>query len=289
MIENNDKIQRIHLDLDALRETAMLGVRRAAVFLGLGLNAASDPSFKDYQLSKLSRDSSGEVWGLTHSFVPEEAAPEVVEGYKQEFALWVVNNGLRELVERFALFLDQLHEVCLFCFHTTQVRRFHNHRDLQVGFVYHSGVDWKLRKIDERFGIRTTYSDLLSTLYSARNCLSHRLGVVVQNHDCGEDGLFHLRWLGMDVFMTYEDGSRVPLESVIGIPLERAGTMVFQFSERDLTFAPGDIIKFKANQIAEICFFITQATEAMMTATIKRFNEIGIPVNSPNGKSSLDA
>jgi hypothetical protein len=41
----------LHIDLDAWRDVAYKGVRRAAVFLGFGLNAAHDPEFTDYRSS----------------------------------------------------------------------------------------------------------------------------------------------------------------------------------------------------------------------------------------------
>jgi hypothetical protein len=45
--------QLINLDLDKLLDIALKGVRRAAVFMGLGVNAAIDPDFRSYQLSAL--------------------------------------------------------------------------------------------------------------------------------------------------------------------------------------------------------------------------------------------
>ncbi len=43
----------INVDLDEIRDIAHKGVRRAAVFMGLGLNAAADEEFKNHRLSQL--------------------------------------------------------------------------------------------------------------------------------------------------------------------------------------------------------------------------------------------
>jgi hypothetical protein len=38
------------IDLDQIRITALTGVHRASIFMGLGVNAADDPAFVSYQL-----------------------------------------------------------------------------------------------------------------------------------------------------------------------------------------------------------------------------------------------
>lgn len=44
-------MNQITIDFDKLKEIALRGIRRTAVFLGLGVNAARDENFKDYQLT----------------------------------------------------------------------------------------------------------------------------------------------------------------------------------------------------------------------------------------------
>jgi hypothetical protein len=45
-VEENARI----IDLDQIRITALTGIHRASIFMGLGVNAADDPSFVSYQL-----------------------------------------------------------------------------------------------------------------------------------------------------------------------------------------------------------------------------------------------
>jgi hypothetical protein len=47
-----------NIDFGKILAVALKGVRRATVFLGLGLNAALDPEFNKYQLPKLQKYSS---------------------------------------------------------------------------------------------------------------------------------------------------------------------------------------------------------------------------------------
>jgi len=43
--------QKIRIDLARILETANVGIRRAAVFMGLGVNLASESTFKKYELT----------------------------------------------------------------------------------------------------------------------------------------------------------------------------------------------------------------------------------------------
>lgn len=92
----NHKVLTVRIDLDQLMDVALKGVRRTAVFLGLGLNAASRADFNDYELWKLApKDANGNYEGLTFGLVPDNAPSETLKHYKEEFGVWVINNGLR--------------------------------------------------------------------------------------------------------------------------------------------------------------------------------------------------
>lgn len=45
-------INHVHIDLPAISNIVDKGVRRTAVFMGLGINAANNPDFKQYELAK---------------------------------------------------------------------------------------------------------------------------------------------------------------------------------------------------------------------------------------------
>jgi hypothetical protein len=94
----------VNIDFSNIRETARKGVRRTAVFLGLGINAAIDSALRKYELSDIS----------PIHLVPSNVPEETIAHFKTEFGRWIVANGLRELIETFALFLDRTHNACLF-------------------------------------------------------------------------------------------------------------------------------------------------------------------------------
>jgi hypothetical protein len=90
------------IDFGKILEVALKGVRRATVFLGLGVNAALDSNFSKYQLTDIAQIQ----------LLPEHVDAKTLSHFKEEFKTWVVGNGLRELVETFSVFLEQLHEAC---------------------------------------------------------------------------------------------------------------------------------------------------------------------------------
>src|SRR5205085_9451567 len=96
-------MSRIHINFPAIQEIAAKGVRRTAVFMGLGLNAVADPDFKQYELTDIT----------SIQIVPPSADENTLFHYKEQFSLWIVTCGLRELMETFALFLDEVNQACL--------------------------------------------------------------------------------------------------------------------------------------------------------------------------------
>jgi hypothetical protein len=87
------------LDIDQIKEIVLKGVRRVAAFLGLGLNAARDPDFKKYHLTDFAM----------FCVIPDNLSDNEISHIKEGFEKWVIVNGLRELVESFAIFLDRIH------------------------------------------------------------------------------------------------------------------------------------------------------------------------------------
>lgn len=96
-------MNQININLPAIRNIAVRGVRRTAIFMGLGINAANNPDFKQYELAKLTG----------FEFIEPISDERTLAGLKTEFGRWIVGNGLRELIETFCIFLDEIHVACL--------------------------------------------------------------------------------------------------------------------------------------------------------------------------------
>lgn len=74
------------IDVHELANLAHTGVRRAVLFMGLGLNAAHREEFRDYQLHKL--PILPDQTGLPVEFFSSDLPLERVDEFKKEFAVW---------------------------------------------------------------------------------------------------------------------------------------------------------------------------------------------------------
>ncbi|NWF74711.1 MAG: hypothetical protein HXY51_16970 [Nitrospirae bacterium] len=151
---NERKKVTINVDLDDIQEIALKGVRRAAVFMGLGLNAAFNKDFKDYRLSQITKVD----------LVPPDANDAQIENFKKEFSYWIIGNGLRELIENFHVFLDRLHDGCLL-FKVTKVGGSSPQEVQAAGEkFYYVGLSAKLRsRISSKSNPRTSIIFFRST------------------------------------------------------------------------------------------------------------------------------
>ena len=257
------------IDLDAILETANLGVRRTAVFLGLGINAANDDALQDYQLTKLTQIQ----------LVPSNASKEAVGEYKAEFARWLMACGLRELVETFSVFLDQMHAACLtFAVHQRQIPA-EQEKEYGKAFVW-KGLRDKLQLLESRFRITTTGAGYISDANKARNCFTHRRGIVGPE-DCETSHSMTIRWPGMDLYIETPTGDTISLDPPFpeeGILVEGGGKVMLRRTERVRCFGLGEIVSFAPKDLAEICLLFNLASGEIMRECIAYAKSIGVPV-----------
>lgn len=241
------------INLKQLEDFAQTGVRRAVLFLGLGLNAAHKKDFQDYQLWKLPI-LPGQT-GLPIDFLPRTVPTSTLEAYKREFATWITGCGLREVLECYAIFLDQIHGHAL-TVHQAQsdYSEFGEPEKLHREFE-RLGVPDKLKTVKKRFGIEPTDPDAIRTLYVARNCLTHDLGVVHSKRS-NEGDAFVVRWRALDfIARGLETGTEQPLAELIGnVTTEETGIAV-KWTERRKPFKPGDKLSLSQQDLWEICYF----------------------------------
>ena len=129
------------INLDKLKDIALKGVRRSAVFMGLGINASGDSRLDRYQLAHLTG----------FELVPETASQESVIHFKEEFSLWIVECGLRELIERFALFLDAVHHACVILA-VNRGKMAPEQGEMHQRSFTRKGLEDKLKKLKDRSG-----------------------------------------------------------------------------------------------------------------------------------------
>ena len=259
-------MKNVEIDGHKILDIALRGVRRAAVFMGLGINAARDSRFREYELAHIT--------GL--ELVPTGVEDKVIDKFKDEFQLWIIESGFRELLERFALFLDSIHyhSLLLAVNHSKISQR--DAEKLNKDFEF-KGVAAKLIQLDETFGMKFKHAHHLETLAKARNCLTHRLGIV-GDKDCNNDNHFELKWQSMDFSIEAPDRDEpIPLKFPIEEPiyLESGGALMLKFVDRKLRFAKGQKLAVSSKELAEICHFVIIASKDVLTAMRDYAKSIG--------------
>jgi len=265
----------INIDLVQVRETARRGVRRTAVFLGLGLNAARDPRLVDFQLADLSPIS------LLPSAVPDETLAH----FKSEYARWTTTCGLRELIETFAVFLDQVHHALLLM--ATNKHQITEDDAAIWGRAFpFKGIDDKLKKLKNRFSVQPSHASHLASVQQLRNCFTHRRGIVGLD-DCQNGTHLAVSWMGFDAFGEHEGGETVELMLPLTEPVHfpNGGTIGFRYTERTRLFPLGSRVEVDPRDLLEICNFVLWSADEITDATGAYARAIGI-AERPHGRES---
>jgi len=261
--------QTIHIELAHILEIANKGIRRAAVFMGVGVNVAEDKSFKKYELTDKTNIQ----------IIPSNLDDETIGHIKKEFEIWVIANGLRELIEAFSIYLDEIYNACLL------IEIVNNHLERANYSKYcrkyaKQGFPNKLNLMKQKFGIHPMHEDYINSIYKVRNCLAHRRGIV-RKDDCKEGSSLKIKWLGIDANIITPSGQQhsaldVPEE---GIFLPEGGKLVVTNIEKEKTYNIGEIVKIDANMLSEICWYMLNEAYSIFDRTINYMKASGIKIN----------
>ena len=268
-------MKKVVINLGTAKEIVNLGVRRAAVFMGLGLNAANDNTFINYELTNLSNIN----------LVPSNLDINEIIHYKQIFASWIVTCGLRELIERFSVFLDEIYRICLLMVSATKSNELIIDEKKFKKFSRH-GLKDKLDTLNAEFDFNSKYKECLLSVNTARNCLAHHRGIV-REIDC-DIGTFIIKWKAIEIFAEKHSGEIIIIDFPFpkdGVTLSSGEALKYRFTEKQLVFRVGDFITLSPHNLAEICYFINIASDEVANLTLNFANNLGIPLeDSPNMK-----
>lgn len=250
----------IHLDYNDAREVAYTSIRRAAIFMGLGLNAARDPELVDYSLSK----------EVNINLVPQNATPKTIDIYKKSFEKWIIANCFRELIEGFVVYLDRLYKHSAVISKGSkgltpkELKTLHNK-------VHEKGLPGKQKLLREDFGIITPVSAHFKTIYEARNCLCHNRGLVSPNYSNKGERL-EVTWRSFDIFAKTESGDEIPFSLKPNAPptyLKEKSEVCMRFTTRSRAFHLGEVIELSVNELAEILSFAHLAADSYLKPSLE--------------------
>ncbi|HEV2364722.1 MAG TPA: hypothetical protein VGS12_11065 [Caulobacteraceae bacterium] len=262
----------LNLNLDHLQEVALVGVRRAASFLAVGLNSTKGKELPSLALSAQS------MWRFLPDPAPEALAQEVV----REFRSWVIGNGLRELDAHFNRFLDAV-------WAAIQLGKLHGQR---VAWTFtpddisaDTNAAKKFSKIMREVGGDDSQAGRLWSLTNARNCLTHSAGIVGRRHT--NEGQMKILWIGLESRLRQGD-NEVVIGPVIGPegltapdPSMEAEIGVFVV-EREKVFPIGQPVALEPHELHEICFYYSHLTGLVIAALIAFFTAAGVMHQPPS-------
>lgn len=260
---------QINVDLDKILDVAHRGVRRASVFMGLGVNAALDAEFKEYQLTRITK----------LQLVPDTVDSETIGHFKEEFKTWVEGNGLRELIETFSVFLDRIYDAALLIDISKDKVNMAALAAKQDSFN-REGFPNKLKILRSKFSVGPKHADYIVSINKARNCLTHRRGIVGKE-DVDESDKLRVAWLGMDIFAETPNGERHSLMEIPpeGLLLPDGGTVCVQFIERQRLFDQGTPLHLSTRDLAEICWFFQRESETTKQSVVEHAKANGMIVH----------
>ena len=260
--------------LDQLTHMGMHVPKSVSMLMALGLNASSQDGRIDHRLPGFVRLMD----------TPHELTDEEYEGLRQDFRNWIVGNGLTELFVGLEMFLNSFYTAIIRCdlhFQGKPVAK----AKRPIDEFEKLGVWRKLRRFEDRFNFRTGLSDHFEVLNKARNCLTHRHGII-HDQDCNHGGELQLTWLGFDLTSVETDGTEheITLDTIGPIKAsmfrsegnrQLRSTMV----RRKLTFAIGDVISIPPKSLEEICFMSGFCCAKLHQSATNWLIENGVPAN----------
>lgn len=262
--------QKINIDFNQIQKVADKSVHRAAAFMGLGLNAAYDKNFKNYQLAPITQIE----------VLPSNLNDDSISHLKNEFALWIIAGGLNELIEGFESFLMKIHLIPL----TINLKKGRESRieakKERKNFTY-MGLKDKLCLLREKHNLSLQSTPYLESLAYARNCFTHRHGIVAEADLKNGANELAIEWKGMEVFVSTHEGKEIPIIPSGGresIFLKEGGTVKLRPNiVRSFKFPKGQLINLSPHNLAEICWFMKRTSQEFIQEAQTYVKSQGIP------------
>lgn len=252
---------KINIDLDKVSNIMQSGVNIAAYFLGLGLNALSNPDLKSADLLPFT----------SYNFGGKDLDEDSINSIKDAFKKWLVSNCLRDLVESFALYCDSIVEIIIYInSHGNTVVI----EDILTQYkrLTKKGIKEKIQYMKKDISIDNEEATIIFSINSARNCVVHNRGVVGGKY-CNQGNKLKLQWIGLRTYLELDGKYEVPVDNRIiernKINGEITGASVV-YEKKEKLFEEGSVIDVSPQELADICLFFL-ATSGKITKSLRDY------------------
>jgi hypothetical protein len=258
--------QTVTFNLDHVIEILRNGVRRADVFMGIGLNAAeADPAISHV----LSPDNLHHI-----NLVKTDLTAEEKTHVASEFGKWVRANGLRELIETVSLFLDKLY-LPLFAIHRGADKS--GKKLERPDQLERLGIIDKIDAMSSVLPVSDEDKRMLGAMNRMRNCYAHRRGVVGQRDlDDKADDVMTVRWNAFEMQVEEPDGNIIPEIELYERVLEQGGMVQLKVVERTRSFKGGAELVLEKRDLKEICLSALTIGQRMLHTTVEQARASGV-------------
>lgn len=260
-----------HIDLDDIARIAQVGINRAYTFMSIAVSYANSSGFSEFEWQ-------GNLYIIV---MPQEVTSERLEEYRYNFPNWAVLSALREANEYFDAFLDEIFLAALMIEQGSE-QRFRNDLNVKLAekdkrFEY-NGTEGKLRDLQSRFGISAAYAAEMISIRQARNCLTHRLGIVGPK-DIGDSTTLSIIWRTSQIFGYNPDGSEFIPEWTLPTRMPPNSPLMMRWIQQSRSFEMGEQIILSPQELQEICFTISLTVGQIIESFTAYGSSKGVIVN----------
>lgn len=298
-----DSMRDARLEFPRASAVIQVAVQRSVDLVSFGLHAAAQAGPAELSVPK----SFGQVIAAADRRLS-------VEDARSAFRVWVLANGLRDCVEALGPALEWARKECVLWSQPGVITRREDgilnlsaelsgetwNRQIVAGARRYDRLPLpeKLRHLEEQFGLqRPAYADTALSINAARNCLTHRSGVVGVEDlaDPSDPGLL-VRWCTLSVEAQGEAGTRYVSA---GSRVEAGETVRVTLALTERQFLLGMKIELSEQEYVQIAttlvFFAQQIEQSIARMQEARFTDSsaatmhGPDVSVPPGGGSLDS
>lgn len=257
---------KVEINLDSVLETLRRGVRRADVFMGMGLNAAEQNPPPSHILAPET--------GFKIQLVKQDLTKQEKAHIASEFGKWVQANGLRDLMETFSIFMHTLYTVNFMLLNS--LGKIDDLASIPPPRFEKMGIG---EQIDTLAKVVTVSADdfrITRSLNQTRNCYAHRRGIIGDIDIDHTTNVFELLWAAFQIEIAEPNGNLILEPEIYGRVFENGGTVQLRMVMRSKQFRRGEELVVSKKDLKEICFCVLSIGERLFSETIRLAREEGV-------------
>lgn len=262
----------VSFDLGATVERMRVSIRRASVFIGISSNIrAADPPISHVL------DASHRV---RVQLVQQDVTTETLSHFHEEFEYWVIGNGLRDIADAFSFYVSSLY--VWYVFITDQSARSNIDRINKI--FSKKGLRDQIVELCQTADIPNEYTEIFESWRRARNCLSHRNGVVgPEDCEINEQNI-KIVWNFLNIYADYggEFHAAIDLESSEGFRVERDTVISAVYERKSKIFPLGGQLRLSRRDLLEICLCALFLCERLCEHYMVALEGRGVGVRRPD-------